>query len=539
MSNGLPTNIDILFGNDNDIAGMRPIKVLDIMEGLTKNFHPDGLFSADIFGKVGGEMRKRLYSYIDLKVPIIHPNLYKVIVRMKELYEQILMGKAFAVFNPETKDFEKSTALLGETGYSFFMKHWHKVALEGRDSVSRTEGIKLLKKYKDNILITKLIVMPAGLRDYFVDESGKPTEDAINEFYRKIMKTCFSLETISIKDSLDDVDSIRANLQKQVVAIYEYLIDILSGKHGAIQSHWTTRAIYNSTRNVITSYIPRVDVLGGDRSVDPNQTVIGMYQFLRAYIPMAVKQVREKFSQRIFPSQNAPAALINKKTLKREQVMVNSKVIDKWMTYEGVEKVFANFGIQALRHRELEVDGYYMALLYKGKDGTVKMIFDIDEIPEDRREGADVKPITMTEMLYLCTQEIAKDQYGFVTRYPVAGYGGIYPSRVYLRSTMDTEILTELDEFWQPRTKLVEFPVRGGSFMDSLAPAACHLTALGADFDGDKVSFTGVWTVEAREELAARLNDWSFYVSAKGTMAFSMNDDIISITLASMTKRIA
>ena len=58
-------------------------------------------------------------------------------------------------------------------------------------------------------------------------------------------------------------------------------------------------------------------------------------------------------------------------------------------------------------------------------------------------------------------------------------------------------------------------------------------------FDGDKTSFTGVWTDEAKEELRELLANWSFYISASGKMAFSMNDDIISIILSSMTKRIA
>ena len=103
----IPLNINLLFANEEEVRGMRPVKVLDITEGLTKNFHPDGLFSTDIFGKVGGEFRNRMFSYIDLRVPIFHPTLYKVIIRMKSLYEEILLGKSFAVFNPETKDFEK------------------------------------------------------------------------------------------------------------------------------------------------------------------------------------------------------------------------------------------------------------------------------------------------------------------------------------------------------------------------------------------------------------------------------------------------
>lgn len=533
-----PSNIDLLFATKEDIEGMRPITVLDIMEGLTKNFHPNGLFSTEIFGKVGGEFRNRLFSYIDLRVPIVHPNIYKVIVKLKSLYEEIILGKSFAIFNPKTGDFEKSSALLGETGFDFFLTNWPKVKLDGRDSSSRKEAIKLLNKYKDNIFIDKLIVLPAGLRDYFVDESGKPGEDEINEYYRNIMRTSFSMETISVRDSLGELDSIRANLQTQVVALYNYVIDLLSGKRGAIQARWTTRAIINSTRNVITSYIPRVTELGGPQSVSPNQSVIGLYQFLRAFIPLAVKEVREKFSQRVFPSQNAAAALINKKTLKREQVAVSSKHLDRWLTYEGIEKTFASFGNQDLRHSVLEIDGYYMALIYR-RGNMFKMIFDIDEIPEDLREGADIKPITLTEMLYICTYEMSKNQMGFVTRYPVAGYGGIYPSEVYLRTTMDTEILVELDDFWQPKPdKVCEFPVRGDKFMDSMAPAACHLLAMGADFDGDKTSFTGVWTDEAKEELRELLANWSFYISASGKMAFSMNDDIISIILSSMTKRI-
>ena len=535
----IPLNINLLFANEEEVRGMRPVKVLDITEGLTKNFHPDGLFSTDIFGKVGGEFRNRMFSYIDLRVPIFHPTLYKVITRMKSLYEEILLGKSFAVFNPETKDFEKSTPLLGETGYDFFCRHLPKMKFEMRDAVSRKSGIKLLEKYKDNYFITRLLVLPAGLRDYFVDETGKPGEDEINDLYRKVMKTCFSLETIAVEANLENLDSIRANLQLQVQAVYEHIITLLKGKKGAIQSHWTTRRIYNSTRNVITSHVPAVTEMGGNRSVHPNETVVGMYQFLRAAIPLAVKEVREKFSQRIFISQNAPVALINKKTLKREQVVVDSTYYDSWLTYDGIEKIFANFGIQDLRHKILEVQGYYMALLWKGQDGTFKMIFDIDDIPEDLRDKGEAKPITLTEMLYICVYELARTVAGFVTRYPVAGYGGIYPCKSYLRSTVQAEVLYELDDMWQRKEKpATEFPVRGDKFMDSLAPASMNLKPLGADFDGDKVSYTLVWSDDATEELRDMLNNWNFYVSSSGGMSFSMSDDVIEIILASMTKRI-
>ena len=477
-----PANLKLLFATSEDIQGMRPIKVLDIMEGMTKNFHPDGLFSTDIFGKVGGEFRNRLFSYIDLKVPVLHPTLYKVITRMKGLYEEIILGKTYAVYNPATKDFEKSTIMLGETGYDFFSRHLHELSFQGSDAVSRRQGLKLLAKYKDNYNISKLLVLPAGLRDYFVDETGKPGEDEVNEFYRKIMKTAFSLETIVIDGNLEYLDSIRANLQTQIQVLYEHLITMLKGKKGAIQSHWSTRRIVNSTRNVITSHIPAVTELGGARSINGNQSIVGLYQFLRAAIPLAIKDVREKFSQRIFIAQNAPAILINKKTLKKEQVQVDSYYYDSWLTYDGLEKIFANFGDLSIRHKVLEIEGYYMGLVYRGPDKSFKLIFDIDEIPEDRREGADVKPVTLIEMLYICVYEMSRSAMGFVTRYPVASYGGVGPTSVYLRSTVNVEVLTELDDFWQPKEFLAsEFPILNDSTFDSMSVPANRLAAMGAD----------------------------------------------------------
>ena len=56
------------------------------------------------------------------------------------------------------------------------------------------------------------------------------------------------------------------------------------------------------------------------------------------------------------------------------------------------------------------------------------------------------------------------------------------------------------------------------------------------DFDGDKISFTCVWTDDAKEELQQILSDWKFYVDSSGRMSFSMSDDVIDIILASMTK---
>ena len=62
-------------------------------------------------------------------------------------------GKAYAVFNPLTKDFEASNMDEGETGFDFFLKHFQELEFEARPSTSREFAIKLVNQNKKNCLM--------------------------------------------------------------------------------------------------------------------------------------------------------------------------------------------------------------------------------------------------------------------------------------------------------------------------------------------------------------------------------------------------
>lgn len=182
-----PFNLDLLLLRDADIKNVPTIEVMDIFDGLSKNFHPMGLFSVEFFGKVGEEKRNRMLAIFNMGVDIFHPLEYKTLCDMRELYGAIMGGKAYGKWNPQLKDFDKATAIDGETGFAFFIKHYPEMEFEDRGSTKREFGIKFLAKYKKSPLFNRLIVLPAGLRDYVVDEVGKPSEDEINGLYRKVM----------------------------------------------------------------------------------------------------------------------------------------------------------------------------------------------------------------------------------------------------------------------------------------------------------------------------------------------------------------
>lgn len=536
MTDEAPVNLGLIFATDDDIRGVAPIEAQDIMDGLTKNFHPRGLFSNEIFGKSGSEFRNRMFGYIDLRVDVIHPHIFKAIVKLKAFYGEIMAGRAYAIFDEKLKDFVPSTILEGQTGYQFFYDNYPKIKFEERESRTRKKNIKMLYKYKDRFWINKLLVLPAGLRDYQVDETGKPSEDEINPLYRRVMAYAFSLESFARGQNTEFLNPTRLNIQNAIQAVYEHLIAMLKGKKGIVQQHWATRRVFNSTRNVLTAYTPTLQRVGCEKSVSSNQTVIGMYQFLRAFIPFNVKEVRERFSANVFPTSNGTASLISPKTLKRELVVVGSEHQDLWMTYDGLEQIFASYEDHYLRHKVLKIDNYYMALVYD--DGVhVKMFFDIDDLPEDFDRGF-VRPATLTEVLYLCTYRVAPEAYAFITRFPVASYGGVYPSRIYLRTTVLSGIRTELNDSWTPEgLKMSEFPQKDMGFFDAMSPAAVHLKAMGGDHDGDTGSLTGVWTQEGREEIHQLLNSWSYYINASGRMSFSYSDDVLDWGLLSLTSK--
>lgn len=108
----IPFNITILQLTDQILTGIKPVRVLDTFDGMSKNFHEDGLFSQSIFGRVGEQVRNKRFSYIDIKLHIFHPILYTALKEVKSLYAEIMAGKLMLHGIPCLKILSKSTRYL-------------------------------------------------------------------------------------------------------------------------------------------------------------------------------------------------------------------------------------------------------------------------------------------------------------------------------------------------------------------------------------------------------------------------------------------
>lgn len=564
-----PFNLDLLVLTPEHLRVMNQIKVLDIYDGFSKtNFHPEGLFSTEIFGKAGEARRNQTFAYIKLNVEVFHPVIFKAICEMKELYLGIMKGTEYAVWNDEIKDLEASSAPEGgKTGFQFFLDHLPKIKFIKETEATRKSmkkasssdfdffdtinvkasiptkrlfNARLIEKFKDKLMMKTMPVLPAGLRDHVIDSSGKPSEDEINNMYRSLIATANLIENVDVKSNLDQLNNARFNVQVKIREIYEYLESFVAGKGKLIQEGWAGRKIYHSTRNVITSHIPQSTELFGPKFVSTNQTSVGIYQLTRGALPWTQNKLKSGFLSQVFMGPNAPANLVDTKTLKKVVKSIDPNHYDEWMTDAGIEGVLSRFGQVDLRHEHLMLEDCFMGLIYKGPDMTWKFLQDIDEVPERLRVGKWkelISPITFAELIYLSIYEEANDIPNTSTRYPVANFGSIYPSFTYLKSTVRTETRIKLDDMWEKTESVAaEFPIRGLQFFDSQSPSPVHVSRLTADFDGDQMNFIPVLSDEARSEIKDLLNSADFYVGVDGKMTFSASTPVVNLVLRNMTR---
>ena len=478
-----PFNVKIMDIRGDRLSILRPVKVLDIHEGITNNFHDDGLFSVPIFGRVGSDVRDKRFSYININTQIFHPVIYSRLIKLKQLYEGIISGREHAIWDIKENDFVRADELEGETGYAFFMQHWKDINFKRTGSALRDDRIKLIDKFKDTATVDKIITLPAGLRDFEIDDSGRQRYDEINNLYWRILSIANTIVSTRAEDNLPILNNPRYSLQMAFNDIYDRFENLLSGKSGFLQSKWGSRRIFNGTRNVISSMDPSSDYLGAKNQPSFTDSVVGIYQLCKAALPITIHHLKNGYLGEIFSDPSQPVPLVDKKTLNLEYVKIPSDIFDEWNTMEGLEKLINKMSEPLLRHRPLEVAGRYLGLIYIGPDNTFRIFNDIKELP-DTRDIKNVSPLTLVQLIYLSAYKRWNTLRGFLTRYPVSGIDSIYPCTVYVKTTIKGTIRYELNDNWEIEDKenpALEFPTEPYNYLDTLVPHASRLAGLGAD----------------------------------------------------------
>lgn len=496
----LPVNIQVMDTRSANMLRLRPITVLDTFEGGRQgnNFHPEGLFSNEIFGRVGSQQRDDTFARIDLKLTIMHPFIFRELVKLRGLYKDIIQGKGYAVWNKKTKDFDLSTVIEGSTGYYFFTSHLHELDLKRTGSDKRDKIIDMINSaIKDNTALTKTIpVAPAGFRDVYVEPDGRVNEDEINTKYRSLIA---SANAVPDTGDFDDpiYDTTRNSMQNALNGIFEYLWNIYEGKRGFMLKRYYSSGVENGTRNVLTANDAPIVELGKEKGAGINNTTLGLFQTMKALLPVTQYLFRTGWINEVFSAGDSRAYLTNPKTLNMEMTPVSRKVFDNFNTPDGINKLVNRFFDRSLRHKPVMVEGKYVGLVYKGKIGdklTFKFFNDIKDLPKGYSRD-DVSPITWVELFYVAGYRHWNTYPMMFTRYPVAGLGSTVPGLIYCKTTTTGDWRFELDDDWQIKEfpddglmkSALEYPIREISdFMETASISVSRIAGLAADFDGDK-----------------------------------------------------
>lgn len=479
------TEFDILYLTKEHTNILGQVKVLDVYDGNSENFHPEGLFSTEIFGRTGDPMRNMRAGYIDTKIEVFHPLIFKNILKLKRFYGDIIAGKGYAVFDEKEKDFVQSDELDGDTGFYFFLKHWKKIEFKRNDSIKRNGYIDLIEKYKDKSLTSKILVLPAGLRDIEKGDDGRDQEGEINEYYRRIISVTNVLNTQTDTDS-SVTDYSRLSIQNAFNSIFSFIFSILKGKRGFIQKKWASRKVFNSTRSVITGHLNEIKNVKDLDYAGWNNTTIGLGQACKSLLPIAVNKIlNHEFVTEAFPTNDNTAFLLDKTTLERIPVQLTNKTIDKWTTQQGVEGLIDNFMEDAVKPTPIEIEGYYLGLIYTDDKGGFKYLYDIKDVGNyEWMDSKFIRPITWVELFYLMNYKEWNTYPITNTRYPVSGAGSIYPSYMFVKPTVETYVKYELDEEGEKieENKAIAYPsLNKPVFVNSLSVDPSRLGGLGAD----------------------------------------------------------
>jgi len=529
MSKNKKLKIVPIFPNDKYVKYMGEVTTVQAFDkGL---INEDGLYSEKIFGPVGSDTRMVRFGFIDLGVSVVHPLIWKAVTR-KKLYNNIINGSVYVTFDNTIKDFVVSDIENGHTGFNYFFTNLPRVKFVKGKSLLTNDNIKLYEQYKDNIYYDKLLILPAGLRDYSVGKDGRFTEVEINEFYTSVISMSGLTKSIS-KAELNSLDDIRLRMQEKVNDLYDYLMGMIDGKHKFINGSFTATNIDYATRNVASGIPMTIDDLE-DVEGDINTAQIGLMQFVKSISPF-IHYEWENIINNIYFVLGQDALLVDKESMSNVRVGLGGKTLNKFTTVDGVENIMSNLIDDDFKNSPIDVAGHWLMLVHDKGDEFI-LYEKIDEtIPEDIKK--ELRPITYGELFFIMAERYVKRTRGLITRYPVASELSIYPSKVLLNSTHTyREVKLHIkDELGLSIHTIKKFPIVKGKWVPGISPSSTRLPKLGLDYDGDKLAFIALFTDNSNGEVDKILSSITMYIDNEGNEIHDVNDNVCKRTFLTLT----
>jgi DNA-directed RNA polymerase beta' subunit len=465
------------------------------------NPDPEGIFSYEIFGRMGSTERREYFGFVGLKRNFLHPLIYNMIYQMYRNLPAIINGERFVkVVNGkivQVKQDDKDA----ETGVDFFYNNWDKIRWDGEDdSKSRLKKQSLFNTMKRaDVFVDKWLIIPAMYRDINLHDrtaKGKIEMDEINSFYIRLINGASS-ESITYTSSY----MTQANVQQTLVDIHDSLTKKQAGKEGIIRKAIMGKTVDYAAVSVISA--PRFNSNTCDEQMIPyNYIGIPLYTVCALFYPQIVKGLEDVFHD------------VSQST----QIILDSDVVSV------DEKI------------EYNVDSESLTALVKAyvKDKTKRIRTSRFTLSGDEAgrfksfEQGVGRPFTITDLLYRVAADVVFNKHVLSTRFPITDAGSTIINKVKI---LTTEKTVDLSNGALPGSYNFEymrtypfFPIdkKGEiihddvNWIDTTVPNNSFLSSMGGDFDGDTFRLIGLFTQTANDEATRIIQAPMNYVDAKG-----------------------
>lgn len=269
-------DIDKYIQNNN----LKQVKTNQYYVGRSRNkFNPDGLFSEEIFGRIGSKDRKKTFGYIELNCNIIHPEAYNIVTSYHSDLTKLVKGKGYYSVTPDGKLVPDKDN--GGTGIAYFYKIFNKLQLKDLNPEKPDYGKFLSEK---NIFIDKILVLPAGIRDIQVSEKTSKTVvqyAEISEIYSKLLRYVQMIPGDVNELAGDMANELIENIQHTSNEINSWLKSRMKGKEGLIRGGMLKKVLDFSARLVI---VP-------DNSLDLGYIGLSWHHVIRLYYPFFANKI--------------------------------------------------------------------------------------------------------------------------------------------------------------------------------------------------------------------------------------------------------
>lgn len=494
----------------------------------------DGLFSYELFG-VSDEERKNIFGYIDLNYHFIHPVIFQMIYSRMGALKEVINGTKYAVIANKKIQIVSPETPGAETGIDFLYDHFEEINWlntieeEEIDSIDKKTRLKALNNIpKDEFFITKWLVLPPFYRAE--SSQSRSLGDSINKLYKELIQKTNALKTGFSFSLFGDETKLR--IQILLRDIYYAAMAPVSGKNLILEKGRTEGSLVGSGK---TSML-RKHLVG--KNVDWTASCV---------ITAAENSSAIKFEKKPIPFGTCGFPLATLLSMFYPFVVSNAVQFLEWVlriyadqnihkikkinmgqfSPDELEKLVKKF-IKSPANRFDPVEVKYTDLNDKPRSATLRFYtFKSESDMENNRDYIE-RDFTYADLFSIIAKENLSEKHVYVTRYPVANFQNIFPSRVkvlttaktydkmYYKFELEGNIGGMVEDYPYIRYEGSDVSQTDSEFYDVMICGNAYLAALGGDFDGDMLYLKPVFSQEANIEAEELIWAKSNMLNAKG-----------------------